>query len=139
MFFMQMNEIDKYNETINKKYALFEKIGKNKHCSISKMFKTYTNLCVRVNNSQIILDFEKTKLLPFIFDDAHLKKMFRYIKEETISLDSRNEKLDDKINNVLMTKNNASSMKIAIVALVVSALSAAASIATIIITLFRGC
>ena len=136
MFFVQMNEIDKYKETLSKKYALFEKVGKNRYLSFANVYKSYANLCLSVNNSQILLDFEKIKILPYVSNDSYLKVLIEYLKEETLGLNLRNERLDEKINNILSSKNNASSMMIAIVALIVSALSTSAAIATLIITFF---
>lgn len=136
MFFVQKNEIDKYDDTLNQKYALFERIGKNKYWSISSIFRKYAFLCLRASNSQVLLDFSKLKIFPYISNDAYLKSLIEYIKEEGDQLDARNNALDTKINNILASKNNAVSIVVAIIALIVSSLSTIAAIATIIMSFF---
>lgn len=135
MFFVQKNEIDNFKETLNKKYALFEKMGTNRYCCISKIFKQYAKLCLQANNSLIILDSGKLKYFSNFSDSTHLKSLLEYIKEETKRFDLRNKDLDEKINNVLSSKNNASSIKIAVIALIASSLSTVATIVTIILSL----
>ena len=136
MFYLQKNEIEKYKTTLNKKFKLFEKIGKGKYFLISCVFKQYADLCLQAHSSQILLDFEKIKLFSWISDEQRLKELIEHLKNETVKLNLRNKELDEKINNILSSKNNALSMRTAIFALIVSVLSAFAAIATLLLSIF---
>ena len=133
MYFLQNNVLKEYKRILNSKYELFEKIGNGNYCSLSKIFKDYCNLCLKTSNYQIFLDFNKLEILPFVSDSKLLKGLFESIKASVELLNERNKELDHKINNILTSKNNSSSIKIAVIALFVSILSVLAAIAAIII------
>ena len=133
MFFLQNNVIKKYKEILNSKYELFERIGNGKYCALSNVFKKYCNLCLETSNYQIFLDFNKLEILPYVSDSKRLRELFENIKVSVELLNERNKELDNKINNILTSKNNSSSIKVALIALAVSILSVIAAIVAIII------
>ena len=133
MYFLQNHILKRYKETLNSKYELFEKIGNGNYFFLSKIYKDYCNLCLETSNFQIFLDFDKLGILPFLSNSTLLYGLFKNIKDDVESLNHRNEVLDKRINNILASKNNSSSMKIAIIALFVSILTVLASIVSLII------
>lgn len=137
MFYLQKNEINNYKEILNKKYALFEKIGMNEYLCISKIFREYSNLCLQTNNSQTLLDFEKSNVLPYVNQNSYLENLLSFLKNETLKLSVRNKELDEKINNILSSKNNSAASRTAAFALFISALSAVAAIITLLLTIFK--
>lgn len=133
MFFLQNKALDLYRQTLKEKYNLFEKLGTGKYHFVSNAYKRYSKLCLKVSNHQIVLDFDKLTILPYINSSEYLTALFDYLKKEAATLNKRNGELDNKINNLLSSKNNSSSIIIALLAFLVSIISVLVAILAIII------
>ena len=133
MFFLQNKALDLYKKTLKEKYDLFERLGTGKYRLISNAYKCYSKLCLKASNHQIALNLDKLAILPYVSNSKYLNTLFDYLKKEVASLNKRNSELDDKINNLLSSKNNSISIWIALLAFLVSIISVVVAVLAIII------